>query len=71
MSPIREPAPVMPLEAERPEPATLADQAYARLKHPTGKSLSAELLRPGLLDEDDLALIDRPADNDAHRDVVL
>lgn len=32
MSPIREPAPVMPLAAERPEPATLADQAYARLK---------------------------------------
>ena len=55
----------------KPAAIVLSPQAYARLKHPTGKSLSAELLRPGLLDEDDLALIDRPADNDAHRDVVL
>lgn len=52
----------------KPAAIVLSPQAYARLKQPAGKSLSSEFLRPGLLDEDELTLLDRQADMDAHRD---
>lgn len=55
----------------KPAAIVLSPQAFARLQQPTGKSLSAELLRPGLLNEDELSLFDRSADKDTHRDVVL
>ncbi len=44
---------------------------YARLKHAPRQRLSADLLRPGLLRDDEAALFDRQPDEDGHRDIAL
>ena len=49
----------------------LSPQDYARLKNAPRQRLSAELLRPGLLQDDDAALFDRQPDDDSHRDIAL
>lgn len=49
----------------------LSPQDYARLKNAPRQRLSADLLRPGLLQDDEVALFERPPDNDSHRDIAL
>ena len=49
----------------------LSPQDYARLKNAPRLRLSADLLRPGLLHDDDAALFDRQPDDDSHRDIAL
>ena len=50
----------------------LSPQDYARLKNAPRLRLSADLLRPGLLHDDDATLFDRqPDDDNSHRDIAL
>lgn len=55
----------------KPAAIVLSPQAYARLQNAPRQALSAELLRPGLLEEAELALLERQRDSDDHRDVTL
>ena len=49
----------------------LSPQHYARLKNTPRQRLSADLLRPGLLQDDQAALFDRQTNDDSHRDTML
>ena len=55
----------------KPAAVVLSPQRYAQLKNARRQSLSADLLRPGLLDDADYALFDRDRGSNDHRDVVL
>ena len=54
----------------KPAAVVLSPQAYARLKQAPRKRLSAELLQPGLLGDDE-AIFDRDDDRDLQRDPLL
>ena len=55
----------------KPAAVVLSPHSYARLKNAPRQSLSAELLRPGLIDDAEAALFERSPEADGHRDVLL
>ena len=55
----------------KPAAVVLSPQDYARLKNAPRQRLSADLLRPGLLPDDEAGLFDRQPDDDNHRDITL